>query len=106
MENTTGIHPIEFKVLVLPDDEDKVSAGGIHIPEITHERQQMRMAKGTLIDRSEMAFAWGIGGVRPDDAPAPGDRILYVKYSGEEVYDADGQMFRVMNDKDVIGTLD
>ena len=38
MENTSGISPIEFNVLVLPDEVQKTTQGGLHLPDMEVDR--------------------------------------------------------------------
>lgn len=105
-ENTSGISPTEYKILVLPKIVEDRSKGGIIIPDITKERDQFAQMEGKLVAVSPLAFSyaneceWGAA-----EKPAPGDRVLFAKYSGAVVTGADGKEYRLVNDKDVAAIL-
>lgn len=95
MTNASGITPLEFKVLILPDDVDKVSAGGIYMPDIRHEREEWAQVRGTLVATGGRAFEdW-------PDAPSVGAEVYFAKYQGILVPGDDGKEYRLCNDKDV-----
>jgi chaperonin GroES len=99
--NKSGIRPVEFKVLVKPDGVEKTSAGGIIIPDDKSDRDQMAMATGVIAEQSEYAFsAWD------NNAPKPGDRVIFAKYAGMVTTGNDGEEYRVMNDKDICAVLE
>ncbi len=100
----SGINPIVYNVVVKPEKVADRTAGGILIPDAARERGQYGEHKGVLVAISPMAFSfveW------PDDAPKPqiGQRVIFVKYAGTLVQGEDGEDYRVMNDKDVLGVL-
>ena len=101
---SSGITPIEYNVVVKPEKVAEQTSGGLYVPDAARERDQYGEHKGVLIAISPMAFSfveW------PDDAPKPsvGNRVIFVKYAGTLVRGADGDDYRVMNDKDVLGVL-
>lgn len=101
--NTSGIAPVEFKVLIAPEqieetDERIKSAksAGIVLVEKTTEREKMAQVKGKLIAIGGNAFEdWA------DPKPQVGDTVFYAKYAGYVVPGADGVEYRLANDKDV-----
>lgn len=94
--NASGIQPLEFKVLILPDDTEKVTPGGIIKPDVLHERHEWAQVRGTLIAKGARAFEdWGT------DAVAVGANVYFAKYQGILVPGDDGKEYRLCNDKDV-----
>lgn len=95
IENTSGIIPIEYKVLVLIDkSEEKI--GAIFIPDSVKDQKDMAEVKGTMIAHGGKAFE-DFG----DPRPKSGDRIMIAKYAGKLVSGADGKEYRIIQDKDV-----
>lgn len=97
--NTSGIKPIEFKVLILPDDTEKVTSGGIHIPERSHERHEWAQVRGVLVAKGARAFE------DTSDGPNVGDHVYYAKYQGIVVPGEDGKDYRLCNDKEVAAVV-
>lgn len=100
MENQSGIQPVEYRVLIKPDPVETTSAGGIVLTTVTQkEREQQAQVKGTLVAVGGNAFEdW-------NDAPKPGDRVIIAKYAGLVTPGADGEDYRLCNDKDVAAVL-
>lgn len=97
MTNESGLSPVEFKVLVLPDViEEKV--GSIFIPDQKRDRDQMAQFKGTIVAVGARAFFdWEID----RNKLVPGARILYARYAGKPIDGADGKSYRVIRDQDI-----
>lgn len=102
MDNGSGIRALcEYKCLVLPDEVNEVSKGGIVLAPQFIDREKMRTCKATFILRSENAFRdWG------GYIPEPGDRVYVAVASGMIHKGPDGKEYRIVNDKDVLGQLD
>jgi co-chaperonin GroES (HSP10) len=101
MENKSGIQPIEYKVLVLPDTLSDKTAGGIIRPERQQEIEQAAAVRGYLVAFGGKAFE-DFG----DPVPKTGDRIQYAKYSGvHQVPGADGKQYILCNDKDIAAII-
>ena len=101
MENTSGIVPIEYKVLILPDKIADETIGGIVKPDRVKEMDQAAAVRGYLVAVGGKAF-------EDFDKPIPtiGDRVQYAKYSGvTEVPGADGKSYMLTNDKDVAAII-
>ena len=104
MLNPTGIHPIEFKVLIKVDELKDRSSGGIFLPEHAIEREQIAHDRGVLVDSSAMAFSDWRG-----RKPEIGDKILFNKYAGSVIqFRQNGavQRYRLCNDKDICAILE
>ena len=108
--NSSGIIPMDKRVLVKPDSVETKTAGGIILPDSVNEKKAMAMMKGTVVAIGETAWFESEHDARNYGAefarPAPGARVLIGKYSGVEVTGLDGESYRLMNDEDVIGRLE
>ena len=101
--NTSGIIPLDQRVLVLPDPAEQ-KIGSIILPEDTQEKAKFAQVKGTLI--ASGANAWAEAKTTADFvAPNTGTRVLFAKYGGVLVKGADGTEYRLMNDEDVTAVL-
>ena len=90
--------PLHDRIVVRRIDADEKTAGGIIIPDTAKEKPM----EGEVI---------AVGpGARDDNGRlvsldvAPGDRILFGKWSGTEVR-IDGEEFLIMKESDVMGVL-
>ncbi len=95
--NESGIQPVEYKVLILPEQVDAKTSGGLYWPEQTKEREETAQVRGTLIACGGSAFCdWN--GLKPQI----GDKVYVAKYAGiYGVKGKDGKEYRIMNDKDI-----
>ncbi len=94
--NKSGMWPVEYKILVLPEAIEETSKGGIVLAMKTTEREAMAQVRGTLIAVGGNAFEDWQGRV-----PQVGDSIWTAKYAGYVVKGVDGLEYRLCNDKDV-----
>ena len=115
---STGIFPSGNRVVVRPDEVERVSEGGIIIPEADAEKHQMAQSTGTLVAMGPDAFKeytteteryinnkWvpferSVTGFTENFADA-GDRVAFAKYGGLVVIGEDGHEYRLMNDMDI-----
>jgi chaperonin GroES len=93
-----NIRPIHDRILIQRLDEGEQQVGGIIIPDTAKEKPQ----QGQVI-------AAGAGKIRDDGTRQPpdvktGDRILFGKYSGQEVR-LDGEDYLIMREEDVLGVI-
>ena len=100
MQNESGITPIEYKILVLPDEAKKQTLGGIIIPETVNEMRQAQEVKATVIEVGGNAFADFKGKI-----PEPGDRVTMNKYAGIDADGKDGRKYRLVNDKEIAAII-
>src|SRR3990167_6486719 len=106
--NESGVFPVEFKVLILPEDvEDadpilrRAKAAGLKLAEDYKEREQMANVHGTLVAVGGNAFQdWR------EPIPKVGQRALFAKYAGNQVHGADGRLYRIASDKDLAAVLE
>ena len=93
-----NIRPLHDRIIVKRLEEGEQKVGGIIIPDSAKEKPQ----QGEVI-------AAGTGKVRDDgtrqtpDVKA-GDRILFGKYSGQEIK-LDGEDYLIMREEEVLGVL-
>lgn len=103
--NPSGIEPTEYRVLVLPKEKEKVTKGGIHIPDEAHEREQFAQMEGRIVAQSPLAFTYEESWPEGARIPQPGDWVLFGKYSGSVVTGKDEVKYRLISDKDVAAIL-
>ena len=93
------IRPLHDRVIVKRLEEERVSAGGIVIPDTAAEKpvqgKVVAVGKGKILEG---------GDVRPLDVKV-GDKILFGKYSGTEVK-VDGEELVVMSEEDVMAIIE
>src|ERR1700756_3971069 len=94
-----NIRPLHDRIVVKRIEEQETTRNGIFIPDSAKEKPQegevMAIGKGKRIDNGEMVAL---------DVQA-GDRILFGKYSGNEIT-LDGTEYIIMREEDVLGVLD
>ena len=93
------IRPLHDRILVKRDEEGEEKIGGIIIPDTAKEKPQ----RGTV-------EAAGAGKIAEDGKRIPldvkkGDRILFGKYSGNEVK-IDGDDYLILREEDVLAILE
>jgi co-chaperonin GroES (HSP10) len=102
MANDSGIIPVEYKVLILPDEvPEKTESGILFRPETAREKEQWAQVRGLLVSVGGNAFEDWKGTI-----PSPGDRVMFAKYAGiREIDGSDGKKYQVCNDKDIIAVI-
>ncbi|MGB5211264.1 MAG: co-chaperone GroES [Gammaproteobacteria bacterium] len=93
------IRPLHDRVVIKRTEEERMSAGGIVIPDTATEKP----IKGEVIAVGKGKILEG-GDVRPLDLKK-GDKVLFGKYSGTEVK-VDGEDFLVMREDDVMAVIE
>ena len=93
------IRPLHDRVVVRRLEEEKVSAGGIVIPDSATEKpsqgEVLSVGNGKILDN---------GDVKALDVKV-GDKVLFGKYSGTEVK-IDGEELLVMREDDIMGVVE
>ena len=93
------IRPLHDRVIVKRLEEERTSPGGIVIPDTAAEKpvqgKIVAVGKGKILED---------GKVRPVDVKV-GDKILFGKYSGNEVK-VDGEELVVMREEDVMAVIE
>lgn len=103
--NTSGITPMEFNCLILPDPVEEKTAGGLILSDETKDREKHAATKGVLVAMSPLAFN---ADVWPADVPRPnpGTRVMVTKHSGTFAKGVDGKEYRIVKDKDVVAMIE
>lgn len=103
--NVSGITPTEFKCLIDPKPiEQKI--GSIIIPETTRDAEKYAAIEGRIVAISHLAFSYATADEWAGKKPAPGQAVLHAKYAGVRVKGKDGREYLLVNDKDVIATIE
>lgn len=102
--NTSGIEPLDVRVLVRPDPVEERSKGGIILTPTTLEQEKYATVRATLVATGANAFAEASANPM-FDSPQPGNRVMIAKFGGVNVKGADGEEYRIMNDVDVVAVL-
>ena len=93
------IRPLHDRVIIKRMEEERVSAGGIVIPDSATEKpvrgQVIAAGNGKILEN---------GSVRPIAVKA-GDKVLFGKYSGTEVK-VDGEDLLVMKEDDIMAVIE
>jgi len=94
-----GIRPLHDRVLVRRMEDESVSAGGILIPDNAKEKPSrgeiLAVGNGKHLEN---------GDVRALEVKV-GDKVLFGKYSGNEVK-VDGEELLVMREDDIVGIIE
>ena len=94
-----NIRPLHDRVVIRRMEEERTSSGGIVIPDSAAEKpiqgEVIAVGKGKPLDN---------GDVRPLDVKV-GDRVLFGKYSGNEVK-VSGEEVVVMREDDIMGVIE
>lgn len=100
MANLSGINPIEYNVLVKVIEVEETSKGGIILADTTKARKQAMATRAELVAKSPFAFSYERW---PEDEapPEPGQMVIITKAAGVEVEGLDGEIYRMLKDKDV-----
>ena len=94
-----NIKPLYDRVVIKRMEEEKMSAGGIVIPDSATEKpikgEVVAVGEGKTLDN---------GSVRAPKVKA-GDKVLFGKYSGTEVK-VDGEELLVMREEDLVAIIE
>ena len=94
-----NIHPLFDRVVIRRSEEEKVSPGGIVIPDSATEKpvkgEVLAVGKGKILDN---------GKLYPLEVKA-GDKVLYGKYAGTEIKIGDEKLL-VMRENDIMAVLE
>jgi chaperonin GroES len=102
MQNTSGLVPVDLRILVKPDPVEEVTKGGIILADTSKDRAKYAATKATVVAVGANAFReWGDEALKP----GPGDRVIFAQYTGAREKGADGDDYVVMNDADVLAVL-
>lgn len=102
MQNTSGIRPVDMRVLVKPDPVEQKTAGGLWKPEQAMDKEKYSGTKATLVAAGDNAFKeWGAV-----TKPTAGDRVHFAQYTGARLKGEDGEDYVIMNDADLTAIVE
>lgn len=94
-----NLRPLHDRVVIRRLEEERMSAGGIVIPDTAAEKpiqgEVVAVGKGKILDNGE---------VRPLDVKV-GDKVLFGKYSGTEVKVGEEKLL-VMREDDIMAIIE
>ncbi|MCB1862721.1 MAG: co-chaperone GroES [Gammaproteobacteria bacterium] len=94
-----NIRPLHDRVVVRRMEEERISAGGIVLPDSATEKpmqgEVIAVGRGKVLEN---------GDTRPLDVKL-GDRVLFGKYSGSEVKVA-GEKVVILREDDIMGVIE
>ena len=92
------LHPLEDRVVILPDDETASMRGGLYIPDTAKEKPTQGEVVAVGPGRMEK-------GQRVTMDLAVGDRVIYGKYSGTPFNAEDGSEVIIIKASDVLAKI-
>jgi chaperonin GroES len=91
------IHPLEDRVVILPDDEAETMRGGLYIPDTAKERPTQGAVLAVGPGRIEK-------GQRVKMDVQAGDKVLYGKYSGTPYQVGDDELI-IIKASDILAQI-
>lgn len=94
-----NIQPLGDRVVIKPQDAENKTKGGIVLPDTAKEKPQegkvVAVGKGKVLENGTLV---------PLEVKV-GDRVLYGKYSGNEITTKDGEELLIMREEDVLAII-
>lgn len=95
--NTSGIKPIGEQILIFPNPVEQTTETGIQLmTDVQLEREELGQTEGVVV-----ALGSKVGEVEF----APGDTVIFNKYSGLLMDGLDEQRYRLIDQKDIRGVF-
>jgi len=93
------IRPLGDRVVIKPLEAEAKTKGGIVLPDTAKEKPQegkvVAVGKGKVLDS---------GSIQAPEVKA-GDKVLYGKYSGNEITTKDGEELLIMREEDILAVI-
>jgi chaperonin GroES len=93
------IKPLGDRVVIKPLEAEAKTKGGILLPDTAKEKPQegkvMAVGKGKVLEN---------GSLQPSELKV-GDKVLYGKYSGNEITTKDGEELLIMREEDILAII-
>jgi len=93
------IKPLGDRVVVKPSEAETKTKGGIIIPDTAKEKPQegkvVAVGKGKVLDN----------GTTQAPEVKVGDKVLYGKYSGNEITTKEGEELLIMREEDILAII-
>ena len=104
-ECNPGLDPVEYNVLIAPEEFEAVTKGGIILADATKEREELAQVRGLLVAVSPLGFNFDTWPEDGPPRPKAGDHVIYAKYAGTLIKGDDGREYRLCKDKDVAAVI-
>ncbi len=93
------LKPLDDRVVVIPQEAEEITAGGIVLPETAKEKPMMgkvvSVGPGKMLD----------DGKRAKMSVKKKDVVLYGKYGGSEV-EIDGKEYKILRESEILGIVE
>jgi len=93
------MQPLGDRVVVRPLEAEAKTKGGIVLPDTAKEKPQegeiVAVGKGKILDS---------GSIQPLEVKV-GDKVLYGKYSGNEITTKEGEELLIMREEDILAII-
>lgn len=93
------IQPLGDRVIIKPLEAESKTKGGIVLPDTAKEKPQegevIAVGKGKVLES---------GSVQAPEVKI-GDRVLYAKYSGNEITTKEGEELLIMREEDILAII-
>jgi len=98
--------PMNWKVLIQPNEIKAETKGGILLPDKVKENEQILTAHGTVMAVGELAYRERDTGERwkQEIVPQVGDKVTYGKYAGQKIV-VNNVRFLLLNDDEITAIL-
>lgn len=97
--SSVSLQPVGDRVVVIRDESDEVTAGGIVLPDNAKDKP----ARGKVISVGEGRLL--NNGTRAPFQVKAGDRVLFTSYAGEQ-FSIDDQEYLVMREDEILAILE
>lgn len=104
MENPSGLKPFSNLVLIDPIKTERVTAGGLHLPDEHVEKSSYKTSRGRVVALGSAAFKYAGG--QSEDTPEIGDVIIFKTYEGSWEDGKDGQKYVLIADDLIVGAVE
>lgn len=93
------IKPLGDRVVIKPLEAESKTKGGIVLPDTAKEKPQE--GKVVAVGRGKVSEN---GALQPPEVKV-GDKVLYAKYSGNEITTKDGEELLIMREEDILAII-
>lgn len=101
--NESGIEPRGPRVLLLPDQIEETSPGGIVVATGTQlMREELAQTEGLVVALGSTAYREPPFDNDTDPWCKVGDRVIFAKYAGLVCPGNDGKKYRLVHDRDIV----
>lgn len=99
MNNESGIKPVGHRVLIRTLSSERLTPGGIVIPDPIADKKDKEQIKALVVDVGETA--WKADGLGGNPWASPGDTVIIGKFAGVFVKGKDEVQYRLINDDEI-----